>query len=313
MVKKKNWDRDVFPHIEHGLNDFKNRGIKPTLRTIFYSLVSLDVIENTKSSYKQLSDYTVKKRERGLLPMNCFTDSSRNIIEDFDDRFVTLDSYLNIGIYYLRNASTDYLKSVPRWYKQPNYVEVWIEKEAMVGTFYSILRDRQIIIVPTRGFSSITFLHTNTKRLKEIQDTGRSIFIRYFGDFDPSGENIEDNIKNKLKRYGLSGIYFDRIAINETHISKFSLPKKPDERTMDKLNRDPRSNSFRKRHKGKLFQVELDALQAIAPDDFKTMIIESVDSLFDEGLYQNIKSSIAETDVTGLVQTKLQKLLDELR
>ena len=40
--------------------------------------------------------------------MNCFTDSSRNIIEDFNDIFVTLDSYLDIGIDHLRNASTDY-------------------------------------------------------------------------------------------------------------------------------------------------------------------------------------------------------------
>ena len=81
MVKKKNWDRDVLPHIEDRLNDFKNRGIKPTLRTIFYSLVSLNVIENTESSYKQLSAYTVKKREKDVLPIDCFTDESRRIID----------------------------------------------------------------------------------------------------------------------------------------------------------------------------------------------------------------------------------------
>ncbi len=233
MVQKKNWDRDVLPNIKDRLNDFKNRGIKPTLRTIFYSLVSLNVIENTKSSYKQLSDYTVKKRECGVLPMNCFTDASRSIIEDFDDRFITLDDYINIAISYLRNASTDYAKNVPRWYKQPNYVEVWIEKDAMVGTFHSILQDMQIRIVPTRGFSSITFLYSNVNRLKKIQDTGRSIFIRYFGDFDPSGEIIEHNIKNKLQSYGLSRFDFNRIAINESHISKFRLPQNPDVNTMD--------------------------------------------------------------------------------
>ncbi len=151
MVQKKNWDRDVLPHIKDRLNDFKNRGIKPTLRTIFYSLVSLNVIENTNSSYKQLSEYTVKKRENGTLPINCFTDASRSIIGDFDDRFVTFDDYVNWGISHLRHASTDYKKYVPRWYKQPNYVEVWIEKEAMVGTFHSILQDMQIRIVPTRA------------------------------------------------------------------------------------------------------------------------------------------------------------------
>lgn len=312
MVKKKRWDNDVFPHIESRLNDFENQGIKPTLRTLFYSLVSLRVIENTKTAYKQLSEHTARKREEGVLPMNCFADTSRNIIEDFDDIFVTKDDYVESGISYLREASTDYVKNVPRWYNQPNYVEVWLEKDAMVGTFQSVLQDKQIRIVPTKGFSSITFLYNNIKRLKKIQKSGRSIFIRYYGDFDPSGENIEDNIKEKLRIYGLSGFDFKRIAIDESHISKFRLPQKPDAITMDKLNRDPRSASFKERH-GRLVQVELDALQAYAPDEFKTMIIESVDSLFDEGLYEDMKSSVNETDITRLVQKKVQKLLGELK
>ena len=183
----------------------------------------------------------------------------------------------------------------------------------MVGTFDSILQDRQVRIVPTRGFPSTTFLHSNIKRLMKIQDTGKSIYIRYFGDFDPSGEFIEDNIKNKLQRYGLSEFDFRRIAINETHIAKFRLPHNPDAKTLDKLNRDPRATSFKERHDGRLFQVELDALQAYAPDEFKSMIIESVDSLFDEEVYQIMQSSMNEIEITGLVKKKIQELMDELR
>ena len=91
------------------------------------------------------------------------------------------------------------------------------------------------------------------------------------------------------------------------------MPQNPDVNTMDKLNRDPRSTSFKERHGGRLFQVELDALQAYAPDHFKTMIIESVDSLFDEEIYQEMKSSVTKTDITGLVQKRVQKLLGELK
>ena len=34
---------------------------------------------------------------------------------------------------------------IPLWYNQPNYVEVWLEKDAMAGILASLLSPLQII------------------------------------------------------------------------------------------------------------------------------------------------------------------------
>ena len=36
------------------------------------------------------------------------------------------------------NISKNYPLQIPKWYNQPHYVEVWIEKDALRGTFRKI-------------------------------------------------------------------------------------------------------------------------------------------------------------------------------
>lgn len=45
-----------------------------------------------------------------------------------------------------------YRSCIPRWHNQPHYVEAWIEKDTVVGTFKSILKGRQVRIVPVNQY-----------------------------------------------------------------------------------------------------------------------------------------------------------------
>ncbi|MFY9798953.1 MAG: hypothetical protein WAJ93_24965, partial [Candidatus Nitrosopolaris sp.] len=49
---------------------------------------------------------------------------------------------------------------------------------------------------------------------------------------------------------------------------------------INKVNNDTRKNAFIRKY-GKLYVVELDALLAIGPDEFKSIVQESVDQFFD--------------------------------
>ena len=243
----------MMPAIIERLDAFNNRGIAPTLRAMFYALVSLRVIPNVQAQYQYLSHFTARARENGQLPINCFADQSRRVIQDFDDTYETMEDYIDRGISHLENATYNYPKSIPRWHRQPHYVEVWIEKDALSGTFKSILGNRQVKIVPSRGFSSISFNYENTERLKRYQFEGQKIHIRYFGDLDPSGESIDGIITNKLTQYGIFGVDFQRIAVTEEQMNVFNLPRNPDPQTLRKLRRDTRARSFMMRHNGELF------------------------------------------------------------
>jgi hypothetical protein len=60
--------KGVVDRIKRELPWFLERGITPTLRTLFYRLVSLEIIPNTDQAYKQLSSTAVKARKEGRLP-----------------------------------------------------------------------------------------------------------------------------------------------------------------------------------------------------------------------------------------------------
>lgn len=279
---------------------------------MFYALVSLRVIPNSQPHYQYLSHFTARARENGQLSIDCFADRSRRIIQDFNDTYETTEKYIERGINHLECATYYYPKSIPRWHGQPHYVEIWIEKDALSGTFKSILENRQVKIVPNRGFSSVSFDHENIERLKSYQNQGRQIHIRYFGDLDPSGESIDEIIASRLSKYGIFGVDFKRIAVTEEQMNSFNLPRNPDSETLRKLKRDTRAKSFMSRHNGDLFQIEVDALQAYAPDEFKRLVQESVDKLFDEVTHQQILAEFSPGEINRLVKKSLRSLLNRL-
>lgn len=92
--KRIDWKKQVMPAITDRLQDFNSCGIIPTLRAMFYALVSFRVIPNLQPQYQYLSHFTARARENGELPMDCFADKSRRIIQDFDDTYETIEDYI---------------------------------------------------------------------------------------------------------------------------------------------------------------------------------------------------------------------------
>jgi hypothetical protein len=57
------------------------------------------------------------------------------------------------------------------------------------------------------------------------------------------------------------------------------------------LHRDSRTKRFIDEHEGELIAVELDALLAYAPDEFRRPVIDSVNKYYDEDVYEQLASS----------------------
>lgn len=313
-----NWDRDLLPKVKERLSFFGKRGIpRPTLRAMFYALVSLGILPNTKSYYVSLSAHTVVWRENHVIPIDCFLDESRHVIEDFDDEYESPQEYIDRLTEDLKNAALEYPGIIPRWHKQPHYMEAWTEKNAQIGILRSILRDgdvdRQVRIVPTGGYGSVGYGIDNVRRLHYWQTQGKEVHIRYFGDIDPSGEDIDRVMKRKLAKYGLYNIDVKRVALTDELNDKYQLPRKPDPDTFKKLNRDPRAASFRARHNGELFQVEIDALVAKAPDVFRDLVIKSVDELFDDKIHEKALNEYSESETNKILKKSARSLIRKLR
>jgi len=83
------------------------------------------------------------------------------ILSDFVEEYQTPEQYVQSRIDLLKQASQNYI--VPRWHKQQNYVEVWIEKQALADTFSSFLKGRDVRIVVSRGYSGLRKLYEASK------------------------------------------------------------------------------------------------------------------------------------------------------
>jgi hypothetical protein len=206
-----------------------------------------------------------------------------------------------------------YVSTTPRWHDQPQYVEVWVEKDAMAGTFQSILEGRQVRIVPNRGWSSRTFLNDNIERVKDKQEKeGKIVHVLYLGDLDPSGDRMYYNLLKDLHKLSLD---FDmqKIAVTDHQVEEYGLEElqNPDAMTKEKLQkRDSNSEWFRSRHNGKVFQIELEAM-SIQIERFRDLIFSHVDRYFDEKIYKRVFEDPKHSPrrIRGLVNKQV-KFLD---
>jgi hypothetical protein len=71
---------------------------------------------------------------------------------------------------------------------------------------------------------------------------------------------------------------------------KFHLPENPNPEIIRKLDKNLRKDFFISKY-GRLFQIELESLQAYAPERFKNIIIESVNNILNKDKkYENINN-----------------------
>jgi 5S rRNA maturation endonuclease (ribonuclease M5) len=185
-----------------------------------------------------------------------------------------------------------YKDEIPRWYKQPEYIEIWVEKKAMRGVFAAIIKDgdRQVRIAPNGGWSSRSFSEENRKRLlKKRRREGKDVYVLYYGDYDPSGLRMVQKLKEELTGIG---VHFEHVAITKEQIRQFHLEhlKNLDLAVKAKLGRDSNAKYFRYINNGELFQIEVDALDALGPDDLKRLLLDNIDEYFDEEIRERVLS-----------------------
>ena len=349
--KNVNWDKQYLPTVKEQLVDFRRQRIKPTFRGMYYTLVDLGILPKTESNYRALNKASVRWRESGLIPIDSFADHTRAIVKNFDDEYKTPKEFISAGIDYLEDSERLY--NVPLWYKQPHYVEIWLEKDAAVGTFESIVKDLDVIVAPNRGHGSVSFVNENIERLKREQRKRKKIHILYFGDEDPSGEEMDKVYKRKFAEYGLFNVDFKRIAVTKDQKERFDLQTDPDPETLEKLQKDPNrfkfmekyglvkcsedpndefitiegkpyvsSRVFKKAEGGgyikhdptKLFAVQLEAMQTPKVRAYlRALVRYYIGKWFDKDVREQVLKEHPPNKIRGLVLVETGKLLGRLQ
>jgi hypothetical protein len=156
--------------------------------------VSRQVIENNRGQYQAVSNALVDARKEGTIPWEWIEDRLRRPREVL--MWDTLAERVESAVWgYRRNV----------WPLQPRYVEVWLEKDALSGIFEASLSRYGVTLNVGRGYDGWDSIHKAAERyqryrqwtgaeddpaIPEEPDEMIPTTILYFGDFDPSGEDM---------------------------------------------------------------------------------------------------------------------------
>lgn len=288
--KRVNWKNDVMPIIKERLELFNRYGIIPTLKTIFYSLVILNIIPNSYTYYKYLSKYTNHARVRGELAISCFPEQDLPKITNSYNEFVDAKQYIQKIINYFEETSLNpSIQDYPFNNKSDhlyNNIEIWVENNGISFTLHNLLNDSGIKIISNKRTNNIGFINKNIKRLKYSLKEDKKTTILYFGNFDLFNTDIDKTINNTLINFNLN-IDFKQIAITENQMRNFQLPENPNPEIIRKLDSNLRKEFFIRKY-GRIFQIELESLQAYAPENFKNLVIGAVNNILNN--YKNCKN-----------------------
>ena len=207
-----------------------------TLRQCYYQLVAGQVIPNCKASYDKLGRALTDARRNNLIPWEWLIDRTRTPHQV--PMWYDGDNFLNCVLPQFR---------IDVWQTQPEYIECWVEKDALSGVFDPITHQYGVTLCVCRGYPSASFLYEASERLGLYP----SQTILYFGDFDPSGNDMPRAICEGLADFGCYP-RFCRCALNPDDIEQYGLPHDPAKKT------DTRSKAHIAKHGD--VSVELDAL-----------------------------------------------------
>ena len=267
-LEAKKWSykkQQVFEKIKEIVEEFQSQGYKMTLRQLYYQLVSRDIIANSQKEYAKLSTLLTDARMYGLIDWDFIEDRIR--VPKINSEWNGIESIVDSAINSYRR---------PRWAEQDNYVEVWVEKDALSGVLLPITQKYHVHLMVNRGYSSASAMHDASIRFKRQEKLGKNTFILYLGDHDPSGMDMVRDIQDRMEIFQ-SEVQVKRIALNMEQIESFNPPPNPAKIT------DPRAKKYIEE-----FGETSWELDALSPKDLNNLLDKKIQELLDIEMYNAI-------------------------
>lgn len=255
---------DLIELINSVIDEYSAQGYELTLRQAYYQLVARGYIENNERSYKNIGSLINDGRLAGLIDWNSITDRTRNLRNR-----AHWDQPQDV----IYSAKYSYL--LDKWEGQPNYVEVWVEKDALIDIVGQACRPLDTPHFSCRGYTSQSEMWSAAQRF--IRQKNREVcYIIHLGDHDPSGIDMTRDIQERLEMFG-ADVYVKRVALTMNQVTTYNPPPNPAKIT------DSRCGKYIDQYGEESW--ELDALE---PQMLTKLITNEVTALRDDAIYQAI-------------------------
>lgn len=263
------------------ISEYDAQGYNLTLRQLYYQMVARGYIENTMNSYKRIENIINDARLSGLIDWYSVTDRTRNM---------RCNSHWDNPSQIIRSAVQQYAIDLREG--QPNYIEVWVEKEALVEVVAKACRKLDVPYFACRGYVSQSEMWAASRRFKEKAGMGGEPHIIHLGDHDPSGIDMTRDIQERMDLFEAYP-EVHRIALNLDQIETYNPPPNPAKLT------DSRCSGYMK-----LYGNESWELDALNPKSINDLIEAQIAELTD---WDKLEEKQAEQDAQ---KKTLQKYAD---
>lgn len=235
-----------------------------TLRQLFYQLVTRGIVPNTDKEYnKKLGPLLTTGRMAGVVDWEAIEDRTR-------------EADIPYWVRDLADALEDTIKQyrLDRQKGQKNYLELWVEKDALSGVLEPITSYCHINLMVNRGFSSTTAMHDAYERISRQESLGKKAIILYLGDHDPSGLYMVQDIKKRLNEFGVDP-EIKPIALTMEQIKKHSPPP-----NAAKI-KDPRAKDYIEKFGDVSWEVD-----ALNPKILNALVKKNIEARIDMDLFK---------------------------
>lgn len=241
------------------IQEYRAAGFVLTLRQLYYQFVSRDLLPNRQSEYKRLGSVVNDGRLAGRIDWDAIEDRTRNVrsMPHWSDPASIVD------------ACAQQFR-VDLWATQPRRVEVWIEKDALVGVVEGVCNRYDAPFFACRGYTSQSEQWRAGRRFRAWRDAGQEVVVLHLGDHDPSGIDMTRDNKDRLDMFATDDVEVRRLALNMDQVKKYKPPPNPAKMT------DSRFGGYADRF-GKS-SWELDALE---PRVIEALIEKNLKELID--------------------------------
>lgn len=223
---------------------YQEAGFTLTLRQLYYQFVARDLFEdkyvwtgrnwrkdpngtiNAEPNYDLLGTVISDARLAGLIDWNAIEDRTR-----FLRGHTTYESPADA----IELAHQRY--RIDMWQGQARRLEVWIEKDALLGVIEEVCAKWDMNYFACRGYASQSELYNAGKRIEaRRQDDGQDTIVIHLGDHDPSGMDMTRDNEDRLSLFAGEYVHVRRIALNMPQVEQYSPPPNPTKLTDSRAN-----------------------------------------------------------------------------
>lgn len=249
-----------------------------TLRQLYYLLATKGSVDFDETAYRKVKNLMINARKSKRVPPTTFA-ADVNLPDE--EMFGSVEKYLDNCVKQYR---------IPRTFDQPNYIEIWVEREPLKVFMDSLVSEYDIPVFVTGGYSSLSFVFEAAQRIELSAERKGSPRILYFSDFSPASTNMfesqvsEISAHLSLTREEAAAIML-KVCVEPEHIVKFDLP------ILDTLPSTSKTTLFEEQYS--------DTLEALGLPRIPLVEIESLNPFDLADIVSNVLFSLTDQTTLG--------------